>query len=344
MKREQVSPPFWILASEFYILDSNFDFESSMRCPICENPNAQARYRMTDRFFEVSTDQFWLYHCSSCDLLFQEEDKIRDRLPEFYPSGYWWQEAGRLSWLERTYREWVVRHDQLGFVLSLFPDRQGRLLDIGCASGTFLKLALQAGFDAFGLEQSEEAVRIAQRVAPGRILEGNEQDLIARGEKFDILTLFHSLEHMTDPFRYLKNIQKLLRKPGQVIIQVPNVQSLQARILGSRWYGLDCPRHVYNYSTFSVLHLLGRAGYRIQRVRHFSLRDNGAALVSSLFPALDTMSQRVKLLKKKGKLHSLSLSIKESAYLALVILAQPFALIEAALGRGATVTVYVTLD
>ncbi len=78
-------------------------------------------------------------------------------------------------------------------------------------------------------------------------------------------------------------------------------------------------------------------------MRHFSLRDNGAALVSSLFPALDTMSQRVKLLKKKEKLHSLSLSIKESAYLALIILAQPFALIEAALGRGATVTVYVTL-
>ncbi len=56
------------------------------------------------------------------------------------------------------------------------------------------------------------------------------------------------------------------------------------------------------------------------------------------------MSQRVKLLKKKGKLNPLSLSIKESAYLALIILAQPFALIEAALGRGATVTVYVTLD
>ena len=70
----------------------------------------------------------------------------------------------------------------------------------------------------------------------------------------------------------------------------------------------------------------------------------GPLLVSSLFPSLDTMSQRVKLLKKKGKLNPWSLSIKESAYLALIILAQPFALMEAALGRGATVTVYVTLD
>ena len=299
---------------------------------------------MPDRFFEVCSDEFVLYSCSSCGLLFQEEAQIRDRLSEFYPPGYWWQEGGKISFLEKAYREWVVRSDQLRFVLSLFPAREARLLDIGCGSGTFVKLALQAGFDAYGLEKSEEAVRIGQDHAAGRIFQGTEQNLIARGEKFDILTLFHALEHMTDPFRYLKDIQKLLRTPGRVIIQVPNVQSLQAKLFGSRWYGLDCPRHVYNYSTFSVLHLLGRAGYRIQRVRHFSLRDNAAAIVSSLFPALDTMSQRVKLLKNKGKLHSWGLSIKEGAYLALFVLAQPFALLEASLGRGATVTVYATID
>ncbi|MDA2933636.1 class I SAM-dependent methyltransferase [Acidobacteria bacterium AH-259-D05] len=315
-----------------------------MRCPICEYPNVQSRYRMTDRLFEVSSEEFVLYHCSSCGLLFQQEEDIRNRLSEFYPPGYWWQDEGRISLLERVYREWVVRWDQLRFVLSIFPDQQGRLLDIGCGTGTFVKLALQAGFDAYGLEQSEEAVLIGQSNAPGRIFQGIEQDLIGRGEKFDILTLFHALEHMTNPFRYLKDIRKLLRTPGKVIIQVPNVQSVQAQIFGACWYGLDCPRHVYNYTLFSLLHLLGRAGYRIQRIRHFSLRDNAAALVSSLFPALDTMSQRVKLLKRKGKLHSWDLSIKEGTYFALFILAQPFALIEAALGRGATVTVYATIE
>ncbi|MDA2929428.1 class I SAM-dependent methyltransferase [Acidobacteria bacterium AH-259-O06] len=315
-----------------------------MKCPVCEYPNARLRYRMSDRFFGVSTDEFLLYHCSSCGLLFQNEEEIHDRLSEFYPGGYWWQESGRLSSLERAYREWMIRHDHLRFLLSLFPDGRGRLLDIGCGGGTFVKLALHAGFDAYGLEQSEKAARIGERNAPGRIFQGLEQDLIVPGEKFDILTLFHSLEHITNPFRYLKNIQKLLRKPGKLVVQVPNVQSLQAKIFGSRWYGLDCPRHVYNYSTFSLLHLLGRTGYRIQRVRHFSLRDNGAALASSLFPALDPMSRRVKLLKKKGKSHSLGLVLKESLYLALFVLAQPFALMEAALGRGATVTVYATLD
>lgn len=226
----------------------------------------------------------------------------------------------------------------------MFPSQGERLLDIGCGSGTFVKVALEAGFDAYGLEQSQEAVSIGQINTPGRIFHGSEQDLISRGEKFDILTLFHALEHMTDPFRYLKDLRKLLRMPGKVIIQVPNAGSLQARLFGSRWYGLDCPRHVCNYTTFSVLHLLGRAGYRIQRVRYFSLRDNAAALVSSLFPALDTMSQRVKLLRRKGKRNSWGLSLRDSVYLALFVLAQPVALLESSLGRGATVTIYATIE
>jgi SAM-dependent methyltransferase len=315
-----------------------------MRCPVCEYPNAKPHYQMMDRFFEVSTEEFLLYRCGSCGLLFQDEEGIENRLAGFYPPGYWWQGGGRISSLEGAYREWVVRRDQLKFVLSMFPSEGQRLLDIGCGGGTFVKVALQAGFDAYGLEQSEEAVHIGQSNAPGRIFPGMEQDLISRGEQFDVLTLFHALEHMTDPFRYLKDLRKLLRRPGKVIIQVPNSASLQARLFGSRWYGLDCPRHVYNYTTFSLLHLLGRAGYRIHRVRHFSLRDNAAALVSSLFPALDTMSQRVKLLKRKGELHSLGLSMKQGAFLALLVLAQPLAFLESAVGRGATVTVYATIE
>ena len=324
------------------------DWESgnhTKECPICEYPRARFRYRMRDRFFEVSSDEFLLYHCSSCGLLFQDEGRIKDRIHGFYPSGYWWEASGRLSQLEGTYREWVVRRDQLRFLVSVEPssDRR-RLLDIGCGGGTFVKLANREGFEAFGLEQSQEAACIADRQSPGKIFQGFEQDLIAAGEKFDILTLFHSLEHMTDPFRYLKKLRNLLREEGTLIVQVPNVQSLQARFFGSRWYGLDCPRHVYNYSTFSLLHVLGRAGYRIQQVRHFSLRDNSAAFVSSLFPFLDPMSQRVKLLRSKGQVDSWGLWFKRSVYVALLVLAQPFALLEAGVGRGGTVTVCATID
>lgn len=315
-----------------------------MQCPICEYPKAHLRYQMSDRFFQVCSDEFMLYECNSCGLVFQDENMIKDRLEEFYPPGYWWQSYGKVSGLERVFREWVVRHDQLRFLNSLCPDQRGRLLDIGCGSATFVKLALQDGFNAYGLDQSAEAARIAERNVPGRIFQRLKDDLIEPGERFDILTLFHCLEHIVDPFSYIKNIRKLLRRPGKLIVQVPNVRSLQARLFGYRWYGLDCPRHVYNYSPFSLLHLLGRTGFRIQRVRYFSLRDNAAALISSLCPSLDPVSQRVKLLKRKHKLYSSSLFLKETLYFILFVLAQPPSFVEAVLGRGATVTVYATIE
>ncbi len=315
-------------------------------CPVCEYPKARLRYRMNDRFFQTSPDAIPLYECSSCGLLFQREEELQTDLASTYPPGYWWKQSETtLGRVEGRYRDWMVRHDQLRFTLCVAsPSPPCRLLDIGCGAGTFLKLALKAGFDAYGLEFSPEAVRIASEDLNGRICAGSEQDLIERGEKFDFITLFHCLEHVPTPFSYLKKLRKLLRHPGGLIVQVPNRDSLQARILGPRWYGLDCPRHLYNYTTFSLLHLLGRAGYRIQRTRHFSLRDNAAALVSSLFPRLDPMSQRVLVRRRSARSNSGLLTLKEALYFNLLVLAQPLAWLEAGLGRGATVTVYATVE
>ena len=316
-----------------------------MKCPICEYPSCTRHYQMVDRFFRASTDRFPLYRCSSCGLLFLDEETVIERIPEFYPPGYWWEGEGDVWGLEQRYREWMVRNDQLRFLLSVVPEpRNCRLLDVGCGGGTFLKLASQVGFEVFGLEQSPEAVRISREHLSDRVLQGSEEELISRGEQFDLITLFHVLEHLPSPFAYLKNLKKLLKKPAGLVIQAPNSRSLQAKIFGSRWYGLDCPRHLYNYTSFSLLHLLGRAGFRIHRVRHFSLRDNAAACVSSLFPGLDPMSQKVHRRSKSGKGPSSGLVLKEAIYLALLVLTQPFALMEAGLGRGGTITVYATLD
>lgn len=312
-------------------------------CPVCEYPKARIRYRMNDRFFRTCSDEIPLYECSSCGLLFQLEEGAQADPSLIYPPGYWWEESGSAGRLERIYRNWMLRHDQLKFTLaaasSSFPCR---LLDIGCGAGAFVKVALEAGFDAYGLESAPEAARIATQDLPGRIFEGSEQDLVERGEKFDLITLFHCLEHIPGPFAYLKSLRKLLRSPGRLIAQVPNRNSIQAKILGPRWYGLDCPRHLCNYTTSSLLHLLGRAGYRIHRTRYFSLRDNAAALVSSLFPRLDPMSQRVIQRRQGKRFNSKLLMLKESLYFCLLVLAQPLAWLEAGLGRGATVTVYST--
>lgn len=314
-----------------------------MECPVCEHPSVRHYGRLGDRLFQTTAEEFDLYECPGCGLLFQDEAIIRDRLTRFYPVGYWWESSGPWARLQDWYRAFVLRRDQVAFLSSIFPDPANRrLLDIGSGSGMFVQQAAQAGFDAFGLDLSEEACRIAEARSPGRFFCGSEQDLIERGETFEILVMLHCLEHVPSPFQYLKKIQKLLRRPGALVVQVPNRNSFQARILKNRWYGLDCPRHIHNFSTYAVQYLLGRAGFRIHRTRHFSLRDNAASLVSSLAPGIDPIATRVR--EARGERLFLPSWISQGVYFALVAGAQPLAWTEALLGRGATVTIHATLD
>ncbi len=316
-----------------------------MDCPVCENPDTLPCYRMGDRFFGTTREEFTLNRCPSCGLLFLEEGLVEKQLKAFYPPGYWWSEQGPYGKLERRYREWMVSSDQLRFVSRVLQPLAGlQLLDIGCGSGTFVRMARRAGVEAVGLELSREAVAIAETEVPGAVMEGTEEEILEQGQVYDVVTLFHSLEHMTAPFHFLKRLHRILKAEGSLIVQVPNAGSIQARLFGSRWVGLDCPRHLYNYTSLALLHLLGRTGYRIRAVRHFSLRDNAAAIVSSLCPALDPMSSRVRRARKRSPLPASFGTMADGMYFLLLWVAQPLALAEAALGRGGTLTVWATVE
>lgn len=314
-------------------------------CPVCENPSAALRCHLTDRVFRTTSERVPLYECHGCGLLFLDPGRLEKSLAEYYPPGYWWDEGGRTAVLEGAYRKWMVARDHLRFVSSSVPSPAGtRLLDIGCGSGLFVRLAAAAGFDAFGLETSHEAVAAARRMGVSGVIEGTEESLIESGETYDLITLFHTLEHIPEPFRYLRRIQKLLKKPGLLVVQVPNRASFQARLFGWRWYGLDCPRHVCNYSTYAVLYLLGRCGFRIRRVRHFSLRDNAAAMVSSAVPRLDPTARRVNRMRRGLAPRRWYDPLLLGVYSGLFAAAQPLAWLEAKLGRGGSVMVLASWD
>ena len=310
-----------------------------MECPACGEPGATSHCRLRDRFFGAVSGEFELFLCGSCGLLFQDHSRVEARLASFYPAGYWWQSQGRLGALEHRYRRFVVSLDQLRFLRQLFPEPGRRtLLDVGCGNGTLVGLAHEAGFDAWGMEQSPEAVDASRHLAPGRVWNTTEDKLIADGRRFDIVVLLHCLEHVTQPAGYLDRLRELLTADGVLVVQVPNRASLQAKWLGTRWYGLDCPRHVSNFTSESLLRLFQSSGWSVGPVRYYSLRDNAPALVSSLFPRLDPMSQRVRA-QAAGRLRPRAAWLREGLYFGMTLLAQPLTFLEASIGRGATVTV-----
>ena len=157
----------------------------------------------------------------------------------------------------------TARHD---FELSLLHGLRGTLLDVGCATGSFVAAAKRAGFDPQGIDISPESTRYGREVLGLPLDVGDLYERRYPGEAFDIVTLWATLEHLPDPNRFLAEARRLLAPGGQIAISVPNHGSLAQRILGrrNRYVGID---HV-NYFTRATAHrILSRHGFSAKTVR-----------------------------------------------------------------------------
>jgi 2-polyprenyl-3-methyl-5-hydroxy-6-metoxy-1,4-benzoquinol methylase len=314
-----------------------------MSCPVCLNPVTAPALTGSDLLFESTSKHFTLHTCASCRCLFLNPMPGDEEIAGFYPTQYWWSSSksgnGTLKKLEAVYRRLALR-DHVQFILRASEDRRGvDLLDVGCGSGTLLGLLKARGIRPTGVDFSSEAARVAEQENGVRVVVGSLSQAGFPDASFDIVTLFHVMEHVTNPRSVLSEVSRILKPDGAVVLQVPNIDSWQFKAFGAKWYGLDIPRHVIDYSKDSMLKLLAASGFVPRRIRHFNLRDNAPAFVSSMFPSLDPVSRAVRH-RKHGVREGLPAAwFRHLAYLALVVGAYPFALLESAAGRGATVMI-----
>jgi 2-polyprenyl-3-methyl-5-hydroxy-6-metoxy-1,4-benzoquinol methylase len=260
-------------------------------------------------------------------------------ISSFYPSQYWWNagQSDKLKKLESLYRK-IALYDHVAFITKAAENRTSlELLDVGCGSGTLLSLLKNRGFRVRGVDFSSEAAAIAKSENDIEVQVGSVEDVHFPDASFDVVTLFHVMEHVTNPRRVLSEVSRILRPNGAVILQVPNIESWQFKMFGAQWYGLDIPRHVIDYSKKSMLKLLTDSGFLTVRLRQFNLRDNAPALVSSLFPSLDPISRGVRRRKRNIRESPMMAWFKHGAYLLFVICAYPIAILESAFGCGATI-------
>jgi 2-polyprenyl-3-methyl-5-hydroxy-6-metoxy-1,4-benzoquinol methylase len=313
-----------------------------MNCPVCLHPVTVPALTGTDVLFEATPRTFHLSRCAACDSLFLDPPPEPAEIATFYPATYWWKSSSTtLKRFERLYRRAVLR-DHLTFIVKAAAHiqprpRPFRLLDVGCGSGTLLGLLKTRGFDVLGLDYSSEAAAIAGTEHNVTVVVGSLEDAHFEDDSFDIVTLFHVMEHVTNPRQVLAEVERILKPSGRLVIQVPNIGSWQYRLFGATWYGLDIPRHVIDYSATSMQQLLNRAGFRVHRVRHFNLRDNAQALASTLLPSLDPVSRAVRKRRRGAGESSIGAWFRHLVYFAVVLVVSPFAIAEAAMGSGATI-------
>jgi 2-polyprenyl-3-methyl-5-hydroxy-6-metoxy-1,4-benzoquinol methylase len=312
-----------------------------MNCPVCLNTATVAALRGTDLLFETTSKIFTLDSCRACRCLFLNPMPGDEEIAGFYPKQYWWSagKPGLLKRLESVYRRLALR-GHVSFISKAAGHRTGQdLLDVGCGSASLLALMKQRGFRVMGLDFSSEAAAVAKQENGIHVVVGSLEDAAFPDGSFDIVTLFHVMEHVTNPRDVLHEVGRILRPAGSIVLQVPNIDSWQFRIFGAKWYGLDIPRHLIDYSSDAMLRLLAEMGFVAKRVRHFNLRDNAPAFVSSLFPSLDPVSRAVRHRRQNIHEPPLLAWTRHLLYLLLVICTYPLAILESACGHGATIMI-----
>jgi SAM-dependent methyltransferase len=143
-----------------------------------------------------------------------------------------------------------------------------RLLDVGCGDGSFLIAARGAGWKVMGTEINPSLARSFGLDVRQAL------DHIDDADRFDRVTMWHSLEHMKDIKATLRLISKRLAPQGHLIIAVPNNGSLQAGLFGPKWLHLDVPRHLYHFDPGSLRFSLEKAGFRVFHSKHHEIEYN----------------------------------------------------------------------
>ena len=198
----------------------------------------------------VSNEIFELYKDEKYDLLVTAPQPIGENLEKYYESDdYISHTDGKRSAFEKLYQ--FIKNIALKNKLQLLNrvhQNKGNLLDIGAGTGDFLLFAKNNGWHTIGIEPSEKAKAIAKK--KGIAFANSTQNL--EDHSFEVITMWHVLEHVPNVENQIKELKRLLKPKGTIIIAVPNFNSFDAKHYGQFWAAFDVPRHLWHFSKTAI--------------------------------------------------------------------------------------------
>lgn len=310
-------------------------------CVACGAADYRVMLETTDKLYRTTAKPFRILECAKCKLLRLDPVPDPQELAQYYPKTYWQSDGQNpVSALEQSYRR-LVAWDHVAFLEKAIEDSEAPkgsrklVVDVGCGGGLLLRMLQERGHKTVGIDFSLDAAAIAWKENRVPALCASLAKPPLREGSVSVLSMFHVLEHLYEPQSYLESAHRLLGEGGRLVVQVPNAGSWTATLFGENWNGYDVPRHLYNFRRKDLEVLLDRSGFAPVRVKHFSLRDNPAGFAISLAPSLDPMARKV---WNPSETTSQRLA-KNLAHLALIGLALPISMLEAACGAGSTLMI-----
>ena len=237
--------------------------EVLLTCPVCGSSDLQDKLQVQDR--SVSQETFTIAQCAACGLQFTNPRPDAASIGKYYESAaYVSHNSGAGGLVNRLYRlvRYFTMRRKVALITKLNGGRAGRLLDYGCGTGHFLARAQAAGWQVTGLEPNAGARQAATSRVGQPILEASELATLPPAS-FDTVTLWHVLEHVHALQETVGQLVRVLKPGGQLLIAVPNPDSLDAQHYREYWAAYDVPRHLYHFVPATMRRLLAGHGLRV---------------------------------------------------------------------------------
>lgn len=219
--------------------------ERLTKCPLCKSGLFLNHAEVKD--YAVSGEKFLLCQCSTCKLIFTNPRPKQEEIGQYYQSENYISHQNKANnltnLLYKTVRQYTL-HQKVKW-LNQYSQHKGNLLDIGCGTGYFLDKAKQNGWKTEGVEPSPLARKTAKKKG---LKVFSDLSKLKNENKYQAITMFHVLEHIHDLRKTAKKVVSLLEDKGTLYIAVPNYNSLDSKIYGDKWAGLDVPRHLYHFT------------------------------------------------------------------------------------------------
>ena len=296
------------------------------------------------RSFDSDQKEYKLGRCKSCHLV-NTLAASKVELSGAYSQSYYRSSTSKFTWFIEYILSYLTKIQAVGLLdhwrkLSSVQDIPS-VLDIGCGRGKLLQEFDCLGAKTQGLERQE----FPKNELKSNVHIGELSDIFFDGKKFDIIILWHVLEHLENTESLISDIVKHMHSNANLIISVPNFNSFQQRIFGRHWFHLDLPRHLIHLEPDWLVSRLKSEGLKIERISHFDLIQNSYGFIQSALNCLSVKNSNE--FYKMLQYESQRKRIKFIFYCFTAALLTPFAILESILSstakRGSTITIAARL-
>ena len=222
------------------------------------------KHFLTVKDYSVSQELFDLYYDEELDMLITHPQPSLENLGKYYESvDYISHTDSKRSFFEKAYHfiKNIALKNKLNLVNSLQPAK-GRILDIGAGTGDFLSVVKENGWDTIGVEPSDKAKVIAKKKGVSFVENTSELE----NHSFDVISMWHVLEHVPNLDNQIKELKRLLKPEGTLIIAVPNFKSFDAKQYGEFWAAYDVPIHFWHFSKTAIKKLFEKEEMKLVKV------------------------------------------------------------------------------